>query len=270
MRMSCNGCRVLRKGCSENCCIRPCLDWIKSPDAQANATLFLAKFYGRAGLLNLINAGPSDLRPAIFKSLLYEACGRIVNPIYGSSGLLWTGSWSLCQAAVEAVLKGSPITPIPTEESTDKNNPCLLPFEACDIRHVSKNDGKSSDHQDLHKLLKPVRRTRFKRSGLVKSKLNPDPTELVETKSGSSKDGSGLSHHSGGGGDISSAETVEVQAASGPECEVIVELDLTLWFGLGSASGPAQNEKERNQEKINGSDEDGSEGNLALGLAVAC
>lgn len=61
--MSCNGCRVLRKGCSKNCSIRPCLQWIKTPESQANATVFLAKFYGRAGLLNLINAGPEHLRP---------------------------------------------------------------------------------------------------------------------------------------------------------------------------------------------------------------
>lgn len=66
MRMSCNGCRVLRKGCSDNCSIKPCLQWIKSPDSQANATVFLAKFYGRAGLLNLINAGPEHLRPGSF------------------------------------------------------------------------------------------------------------------------------------------------------------------------------------------------------------
>jgi len=61
--MSCNGCRVLRKGCSEDCSIRPCLEWIKNPESQANATVFLAKFYGRAGLMNLINAGPQNLRP---------------------------------------------------------------------------------------------------------------------------------------------------------------------------------------------------------------
>jgi cytochrome c peroxidase len=63
MRMSCNGCRVLRKGCSDGCAIRPCLQWIRSPDAQANATVFLAKFYGRAGLINLITAGPEHVRP---------------------------------------------------------------------------------------------------------------------------------------------------------------------------------------------------------------
>lgn len=61
--MSCNGCRVLRKGCSPDCVIRPCLEWIKSPESQANATIFLAKFYGRVGLINLINTGPNHLRP---------------------------------------------------------------------------------------------------------------------------------------------------------------------------------------------------------------
>ncbi|KAF8727822.1 hypothetical protein HU200_018386 [Digitaria exilis] len=31
--MSCNGCRVLRKGCSEACVLRPCLQWIDTADA---------------------------------------------------------------------------------------------------------------------------------------------------------------------------------------------------------------------------------------------
>ncbi|KAL1208783.1 LOB domain-containing protein 40 [Cardamine amara subsp. amara] len=139
MRMSCNGCRVLRKGCSENCSIRPCLQWIKSAESQANATVFLAKLYGRAGLMNLLNAGPDHLRPAIFRSLLYEACGRIVNPIYGSVGLLWSGNWHLCQAAVEAVMRGSPVTPIACDAAVTGQAP---PFnnKLCDIRHVSSKD----------------------------------------------------------------------------------------------------------------------------------
>ncbi|KAJ7975734.1 LOB domain-containing protein [Quillaja saponaria] len=164
MRMSCNGCRVLRKGCSENCSIRPCLQWIKSPESQANATVFLAKFYGRAGLMNLINAGPEHLRPAIFRSLLYEACGRILNPIYGSVGLLWSGSWQLCQAAVEAVLKGAPITPITSEAAASGHGP---PLKAYDIRHVSKdeNSAASNDPQRVKT------RCRFKRT-VVKPKAN--------------------------------------------------------------------------------------------------
>ncbi|XP_022862609.1 LOB domain-containing protein 41-like [Olea europaea var. sylvestris] len=160
MRMSCNGCRVLRKGCSENCTIRPCLQWIKTSDSQANATVFLAKFYGRAGLMNLIKAGPEHLRPAIFRSLLYEACGRIVNPIYGSVGLLWSGSWQFCQNAVEAVLRGDPITQIPTDlASENKNGP---PLNAYDIRHVNKEENLSGSN-DLHRVRT---RCRFKRSSV--------------------------------------------------------------------------------------------------------
>ncbi|KAH0464021.1 hypothetical protein IEQ34_006807 [Dendrobium chrysotoxum] len=158
MRMSCNGCRVLRKGCSENCSIRPCLQWIKNPEAQANATVFLAKFYGRAGLMNLINAGPEHVRPDIFRSLLYEACGRIVNPIYGSVGLLWSGSWQLCQSAVESVLRGSPIVSISSEAAESSPAP---PLKGYDIRHASKEGGGYP--VELHKVGKC--RTRFKRAG---------------------------------------------------------------------------------------------------------
>ncbi|GMJ07822.1 LOB domain-containing protein 41 [Hibiscus trionum] len=168
MRMSCNGCRVLRKGCSENCSIRPCLQWIKSPESQANATVFLAKFYGRAGLLNLINAGPEHLRPGIFRSLLYEACGRFVNPIYGSVGLLWSGSWQLCQAAVEAVLQGAPITPIATEDAADGQGP---PLKAFDIRHVSKEEN-SAGSNDVDRVKS---RCRLKRT--VKRKGNKKAVE---------------------------------------------------------------------------------------------
>ncbi|XP_031500487.1 LOB domain-containing protein 40-like [Nymphaea colorata] len=163
MRMSCNGCRVLRKGCSENCSIRPCLQWIKSPESQANATVFLAKFYGRAGLMNLINAGPEHLRPAIFRSLLYEACGRIVNPIYGSVGLLWSGSWQLCQAAVDAVLKGAPIVQISSESAANPG-----PLKAYDIRHVAKAENAAA-LADLHKVKS---RNRFKRSGKARPKTD--------------------------------------------------------------------------------------------------
>lgn len=174
--MSCNGCRVLRKGCSENCSIRPCLQWIKSPESQANATVFLAKFYGRAGLMNLINAGPEHLRPAIFRSLLYEACGRIVNPIYGSVGLLWSGSWQLCQAAVEAVLKGAPITPIASEAAESDHG---LPLKAYDIRHVSKDENSAASNDPL----RVKTRCRFKRSV-----IKPRPSKAGAAVDSSSRD----------------------------------------------------------------------------------
>nr|GMD55221.1 LOB domain-containing protein 37-like [Ipomoea batatas] len=111
--MSCNGCRVLRKGCSDTCILRPCLHWIQSADAQGNATIFVAKFFGRAGLLSFISAVPENQRPSLFQSLLYEAAGRTVNPVNGAVGLLGSGNWHVCQAAVETVLRGGELRPIP-------------------------------------------------------------------------------------------------------------------------------------------------------------
>lgn len=64
--MSCNGCRVLRKGCSENCILRPCLQWIESSEAQGHATVFVAKFFGRAGLMSFISGVPDNQRPGKF------------------------------------------------------------------------------------------------------------------------------------------------------------------------------------------------------------
>ncbi|CAK7347445.1 unnamed protein product [Dovyalis caffra] len=110
--MSCNGCRVLRKGCSETCVLRSCLHWITTPEAQGNATLFLAKFFGRSDLMSLISAVPESQRPALFQSLLFEACGRTVNPVNGAVGLLWSGNWHVCQAAVETVLSGGTLRPL--------------------------------------------------------------------------------------------------------------------------------------------------------------
>lgn len=61
--------------------------------------------------MGFISAVPENQRPALFQSLLYEACGRTVNPVYGAVGLLWSGNWSLCQGAVDTVLKGGAIRP---------------------------------------------------------------------------------------------------------------------------------------------------------------
>ncbi|KAJ9561961.1 hypothetical protein OSB04_007121 [Centaurea solstitialis] len=216
MRMSCNGCRVLRKGCSENCSIRPCLQWIKSPESQANATVFLAKFYGRAGLMNLINAGPEHLRPAIFRSLLYEACGRIVNPIYGSVGLLWSGSWQLCQNAVEAVLHGVPITQIASDTAETNNGP---PLKAYDIRHIVK-DENSGGSGDLHRVRT---RCRFKRS-VGKGKAS-------RVWIGSSEDESGVVEHNNN--DLSSHES-----ALSHQSEVVHAVEGEMEESLASVETP--------------------------------
>lgn len=61
--MSCNGCRVLRKGCNDNCILRHSLHGIATPQAQANATVFVAKFFGRAGLMSFLSSVPESQRP---------------------------------------------------------------------------------------------------------------------------------------------------------------------------------------------------------------
>jgi hypothetical protein len=54
---------------------------------------------------------------AVFQSLLYEAAGRTIDPVSGAVGLLGAGSWHLCQAAVETVLRGGAIAPLPESDS---------------------------------------------------------------------------------------------------------------------------------------------------------
>ncbi|XP_076960674.1 LOB domain-containing protein 41-like [Bidens hawaiensis] len=266
MRMSCNGCRVLRKGCSENCSIRPCLQWIKSPESQANATVFLAKFYGRAGLLNLVNAGPEHLRPAIFRSLLYEACGRIVNPIYGSVGLLWSGSWQLCQNAVEAVLQGTPIIPIASDTAETNNGP---PLKAYDIRHITKDENSGEVHW--------VRtRGRFKRSG-GKGKASRVWIGSREEESGQdmSSHESALSHQSEVAHGVE-GESREVETSPGKKPaesdQAEVELELTLGHELvyHKAKGKEVIVAEAGAEdEADDSDDDGDDLNLRLDYPAA-
>jgi Lateral organ boundaries (LOB) domain len=49
---------------------------------------------------------------ALFRSLLYEACGRTISPVSGAIGLMWSGNWDLCEAAVDTVLSGGSLRPI--------------------------------------------------------------------------------------------------------------------------------------------------------------
>lgn len=59
------------------------------------------------------------LYAALFQSLLFEACGRTVNPVNGAVGLLWTGNWHVCQAAVETVLRGGMLRSLPELTTLD-------------------------------------------------------------------------------------------------------------------------------------------------------
>ncbi|KAE8783946.1 LOB domain-containing protein 42-like [Hordeum vulgare] len=124
---------------ASHCTIRPCLAWMRSPDAQANATVFLAKFYGCAGLIILLAAAPDDAHcPTLFRSLLYKACGRATNPVYGASGLFSTGNWEACQAAVQSVLEGRRIPQVDADQATPHPgltaayDVCRLPKDSID------------------------------------------------------------------------------------------------------------------------------------------
>eukprot|EP00250_Pteridium_aquilinum_P000328 c10364_g1_i2 orf=294-1313(-) len=63
---------------------------------------------------------------ALFQSLLYEACGRTVNPVFGAVGLLWSGNWGVCQTAVETVLKGGTLKAVACLPSTKPIQPLTL------------------------------------------------------------------------------------------------------------------------------------------------
>ncbi|GJS13415.1 LOB domain-containing protein 37-like protein [Tanacetum coccineum] len=164
--MSCNGCRVLRKGCSDTCILRPCLQWIDTPEAQGHATVFLAKFFGRAGLMSFISAVPLNQRPSLFQSLLFEAAGRTVNPVNGAVGLLWTGNWHVCQASVDTVLRGGTLRPIP--ELMEAGSPAVV------MPKLSENNNNLAKVQDSVK---------YPRSKVVKRRRTAADLDLNENNS---------------------------------------------------------------------------------------
>jgi len=141
----------------------------------------------------------------------------MVDPVFGSTGLLSTGNWHLCEAAATAVLSGAPI------------QKALL-----DIRHVAKSD-KSCGPDALHRV--KSRTSKFKRRA-AKPKVDSTVAELAESE----LDGQGsLSHDSvsgltrtsenkivGGEADSSCSENVVEPAASN---DGEIELELTLGWG---------------------------------------
>lgn len=168
---------------------------------------------------------------AIFRSLLYEACGRIVNPIYGSVGLLWSGNRQLCQAAVEAVLKGEPIVQIPSEKAADISIPPLKTF---DIRHVTKNAAKLN--------VSKASQTPFKLSSIGAgakhvNRLRRPRRERSHHESGG---GTTTTTTSSASGSMISAETVEPSTPDPERRTTSVdpedELDLTLGLGFSSSA----------------------------------
>ncbi|KAJ8768922.1 hypothetical protein K2173_023917 [Erythroxylum novogranatense] len=175
--MSCNGCRVLRKGCSEDCMLRHCLEGIDNPQAQANATVFVTKFFGRAGLMSFISSVPRNQRPSLFHSLFFEAVGRAVNPTAGVVGLLWSGNWHQCQTAVTNVLRGGTIEFQPLESDAKTLGPDLASFSQC-TRFTPRglNVGSGSSRSGLKSTLK---RNRSDEDDVAKRGLNDLDISLI-------------------------------------------------------------------------------------------
>lgn len=188
---------------------------------------------------------------AVFRSLLYEACGRIVNPIYGSVGLLWSGSWQLCQAAVEAVLKGEPIVPVPSDSPANR----APPLKAYDIRHVVKEEAAPE-------LRKVKSRCRFKRSG---AKPKPAAEAAAGCDSGhgcypsgfrrASSHESSVSHQSEARADgrdqsecVLSGEATPVSSGASDESDVELELTLGLEPHVSRSSSSPSSSKTRTRE----------------------
>lgn len=151
--MSCNGCRILRKGCSDDCMLRQSLTGFDTPQAQANATVFVAKFFGRAGLMSFLSSVTESQRPALFESLLFEACGRTINPVNGAVGLLWSGNWHVCQTAVEVVLRGEALRPLTDQASPQGNDYATINSGRLNLftsHHHKTNDFEDDIGSDLH------------------------------------------------------------------------------------------------------------------------
>ncbi|KAG6414964.1 hypothetical protein SASPL_122362 [Salvia splendens] len=142
---------------------------MESPQSQANATLFVAKFFGRAGLISFLSSVSHSQRPALFQSLLFEACGRTVNPVNGAVGLLWTGNWHVCQSAVETVLRGGVIRPLPE-------------FEEGSTQETNENSLYAS--RDLNKRLKASDGVEARSRGRKRPATPSDESETTTLESG--------------------------------------------------------------------------------------
>lgn len=70
-----------------------------------------------------------------------------MNPVDGSVGLMWSGNWVQCQAAVDAVLNGLPITHTPLP-SASASHQIIPPHRTYDIRHVAKDPTTGGDSSE--------------------------------------------------------------------------------------------------------------------------
>lgn len=203
---------------------------------------------------------------AIFRSLLYEACGRIANPVYGSVGLLWSGNWPICQAAVESVLKGRPITAAPAAATASV--PLL---KSCDIRHVVKGHNITAE---LHRV-SDMSRSKFKRAG--SSGHNRSGLVLPEQVGFLSGELRCEASHESGNHDSDSHVSVETvvdshvsQAEPSGKNVANGEMGLDLTLGLVSATRSSEDERTvtADEERSNAEESRSDTYPVELGLTV--
>jgi len=66
--------------------LRHCLQWIENPQAQAHATLFVAKFFGRAALMSFLSSVPANQRSGMQCNPIYACMKNSYQGIYGING----------------------------------------------------------------------------------------------------------------------------------------------------------------------------------------
>ncbi|KAM2887293.1 hypothetical protein FF1_011186 [Malus domestica] len=70
---------------------------------------------------------------------------------------MWSGSWDQCQAAVDAVLEGPPITGIEADALQQNTNPNLdPPHISGDIRYVSTDTNSGGSSRNKARTLEQV------------------------------------------------------------------------------------------------------------------
>lgn len=141
-------------------------------------------------IFNLMSFNEIDvICAALFQSLLYEACGRTVNPVNGAVGLLWTGNWHVCQAAVDTVLRGGVLRPMtekppPEDDTVQENNVHISRLKDLMINssRSKRNNGLEDDEIDggLGLNLTSSFPARMTAGGRVKRRA-PSPEEESET-----------------------------------------------------------------------------------------
>ncbi|KAF5734522.1 LOB domain-containing protein 41-like [Tripterygium wilfordii] len=150
-----------------------------------------------------------------------------MNPVYGAAGLMCTGRWIECEAAVKAVMEGKPIKPVSSDAA----------LTGCDIRHVSK-EVSSATSDRLREVSKC--KGRFKKLA-PKAKRIPEGCALLgfvtdsSGFNGSVSGGPSSGVESGEGDSSVSVETLEVFLGMGKTIERAGrgELDLELTLGFG-------------------------------------